>query len=129
MCPDHTHGVQATETFKEDCEKHEFPDYEIENVKTLICDDYGCGQVVCVARPEGGVIRCAELRLLPWTYDRRGTLTCASLLFVSIEGVQPILLRLEVDDICEFTTPDPEKWARRIEMMFDLIEVIARNIV
>jgi hypothetical protein len=120
--------VRTTQTFDEDCQCHDFPDDEVDDVKALILDDRECGHIVCVARPNGGAIRCAELRILPWLYERQGTRTCAVILYLNVRETRPLLLRLQVDNVREVVLPDPEKLSRWLQIMFEYLDVLSKTI-
>jgi hypothetical protein len=121
--------VVGTEVFREDCVKYEFPDGEIDVVKTALILDPRRGQSIKFVAADEFKVKCAELRVLPWAYSCSSKLTKAQILYVYVKDTWPIyLLRLEADDEHGFIGPfhDPGRWPRWAELLGELAEITAR---
>lgn len=118
--------VIVTPIFEEDCITHGLPEDDMEALKTTLKVNPEHGTSIQFVRHGEGRLNCAQLRGLPWLYERNGALVrgCALYFFLSME-FPLLLLRFEVDSGKGFDAPwaDPASWPKWIELCRELLEL------
>ena len=58
-----------------------------------------------------------------------GVLVRALVIYLNVSKLDPVFLHLVVDDeIHNFSTPDPEKWARWLELLAEIAREVLRSV-